>query len=34
MDLIVVNRFAQSQSLYLRKRTENPIDWWAWCEEA
>ncbi|NES86193.1 MAG: thioredoxin domain-containing protein [Moorea sp. SIO2B7] len=28
------NRLAQSQSLYLRKHAENPIDWWFWCEEA
>lgn len=28
------NRLAQSQSLYLRKHAENPIDWWPWCEEA
>ncbi|MEG4197604.1 thioredoxin domain-containing protein [Microcoleus sp. Pol12A5] len=30
----MVNRLAQSQSLYLRKHAENPIDWWPWCEEA
>lgn len=30
----MVNRLAQSQSLYLRKHAENPIDWWAWCDEA
>ena len=28
------NRLAQSQSLYLRKHAENPIDWWSWCDEA
>jgi uncharacterized protein len=28
------NRLAQSQSLYLRKHAENPIDWWSWSEEA
>jgi hypothetical protein len=28
------NRLAQSQSLYLRKHAENPIDWWYWCPEA
>jgi uncharacterized protein len=30
----MTNRLAQSQSLYLRKHAENPIDWWYWCEEA
>ncbi len=30
----MTNRLAQSQSLYLRKHAENPIDWWAWCDEA
>ncbi|MEG5140489.1 MULTISPECIES: thioredoxin domain-containing protein [unclassified Microcoleus] len=30
----MVNRLAQSQSLYLRKHSENPIDWWPWCDEA
>jgi uncharacterized protein len=30
----MTNRLAQSQSLYLRKHAENPIDWWPWCEEA
>jgi uncharacterized protein len=30
----MVNRLAQSQSLYLRKHAENPIDWWSWCDEA
>ncbi|WP_421656082.1 thioredoxin domain-containing protein [Leptothermofonsia sp. ETS-13] len=28
------NRLAQSNSLYLRKHADNPIDWWYWCEEA
>ncbi|TVQ60906.1 MAG: thioredoxin domain-containing protein [Spirulina sp. DLM2.Bin59] len=28
------NRLAQSQSLYLRKHAENPIDWWPWCDAA
>ncbi|HEY9850614.1 MAG TPA: thioredoxin domain-containing protein [Leptolyngbyaceae cyanobacterium] len=30
----MTNRLARSQSLYLRKHAENPIDWWPWCEEA
>ena len=30
----MVNRLANTQSLYLRKHAENPIDWWYWCEEA
>jgi hypothetical protein len=30
----MTNRLAQSQSLYLRKHAENPIDWWSWGEEA
>ncbi|HEY9881156.1 MAG TPA: thioredoxin domain-containing protein [Leptolyngbyaceae cyanobacterium] len=30
----MANRLAQSQSLYLRKHADNPIDWWPWCEEA
>jgi uncharacterized protein YyaL (SSP411 family) len=30
----MTNRLAQSQSLYLRKHAENPIDWWSWCDEA
>ncbi len=30
----MTNRLIQSQSLYLRKHAENPIDWWFWCEEA
>jgi uncharacterized protein len=28
------NRLAQTQSLYLRKHADNPIDWWNWGEEA
>jgi hypothetical protein len=28
------NRLAQTQSLYLRKHAENPIDWWFWSEAA
>ncbi len=24
------NRLAQTQSLYLRKHADNPIDWWSW----
>ncbi|PSB28489.1 thioredoxin domain-containing protein [Stenomitos frigidus] len=30
----MTNRLAQSNSLYLRKHAENPIDWWYWCDEA
>lgn len=30
----MTNRLAQSQSLYLRKHAQNPIDWWPWCDEA
>ncbi|HAZ46865.1 MAG TPA: thioredoxin domain-containing protein [Cyanobacteria bacterium UBA11371] len=30
----MTNRLAQSQSLYLRKHKDNPIDWWPWCDEA
>jgi len=30
----MTNRLAQSQSLYLRKHAENPINWWSWSEEA
>ena len=30
----MVNCLAHSQSLYLRKHAENPIDWWPWCDEA
>lgn len=29
-----MNRLAQTNSLYLRKHADNPIDWWFWCEEA
>lgn len=28
------NRLIESQSLYLRKHAYNPIDWWAWGEDA
>jgi uncharacterized protein YyaL (SSP411 family) len=28
------NRLADTNSLYLRKHAENPIDWWYWCDEA
>ena len=34
LSVAMTNRLAQSQSLYLRKHAENPIDWWPWCEEA
>ncbi|MBW4647586.1 MAG: thioredoxin domain-containing protein [Kastovskya adunca ATA6-11-RM4] len=30
----MTNRLAESQSLYLRKHAENPIDWWSWSDEA
>ncbi len=30
----MTNRLADTQSLYLRKHAENPIDWWYWGEEA
>jgi len=30
----MTNHLAQSQSLYLRKHAENPIDWWSWCDQA
>ncbi len=30
----MANRLAQSQSLYLRKHAENPIDWWSWSDSA
>ena len=30
----MVNHLASSQSLYLRKHAENPINWWYWCEAA
>jgi uncharacterized protein len=28
------NHLKSSQSLYLRKHAENPINWWYWCESA
>ncbi|WP_036483696.1 thioredoxin domain-containing protein [Myxosarcina sp. GI1] len=28
------NQLANTQSLYLRKHADNPIDWWYWCDEA
>jgi len=34
MPVAMTNRLAQSQSLYLRKHAENPINWWPWCNEA
>ncbi len=30
----MANRLAQSQSLYLRKHADNPVNWWPWCDEA
>lgn len=30
----MTNRLAQSQSLYLRKHAENPVDWWPWSDLA
>ena len=30
----MTNRLAETESLYLRKHAENPIDWWYWCREA
>jgi hypothetical protein len=30
----MTNRLAESQSLYLRKHAENPIDWWPWSDAA
>ncbi len=30
----MTNHLAQTQSLYLRKHAQNPIDWWPWCDEA
>ena len=30
----MTNLLAQTQSLYLRKHAENPIDWWFWCDDA
>jgi uncharacterized protein len=29
-----MNYLANSQSLYLRKHAENPINWWYWCDRA
>jgi uncharacterized protein YyaL (SSP411 family) len=29
----MVNFLAQSQSIYLQKHAENPIDWWPWWDE-
>ena len=28
------NHLESSQSLYLRKHAENPINWWYWCEQS
>lgn len=28
------NQLANTQSLYLRKHANNPINWWYWCDEA
>ncbi len=30
----MVNRLAASTSPYLRQHADNPVDWWAWCDEA
>jgi uncharacterized protein len=30
----MTNHLTDSQSLYLRKHAENPIDWWYWCDRA
>ena len=30
----MTNQLANSNSLYLRKHAENPVDWWPWCDEA
>jgi len=30
----MTNHLARTESLYLRKHAENPIDWWPWCPEA
>ena len=30
----MTNRLIHSQSLYLRKHADNPIDWWPWCDQA
>ncbi|AFY72880.1 thioredoxin domain protein [Synechococcus sp. PCC 7502] len=29
-----MNHLAETQSLYLRKHAENPINWWYWCDQA
>ncbi len=29
-----MNHLAETQSLYLKKHAENPIDWWYWCDQA
>jgi uncharacterized protein len=34
VEIAMTNRLATAQSLYLRKHAENPIDWYAWGEEA
>ncbi|HEY6984470.1 MAG TPA: DUF255 domain-containing protein, partial [Rhodanobacteraceae bacterium] len=28
------NRLARETSPYLRQHADNPVDWWAWCDEA
>lgn len=28
------NQLKNTQSLYLRKHANNPINWWYWCDEA
>ena len=28
------NRLATSTSPYLLQHTDNPVDWWPWCDEA
>ena len=30
----MTNHLESSQSLYLRKHSQNPINWWYWCESA
>ena len=30
----MANHLESTQSLYLRKHAENPIDWWHWCDTA
>jgi len=30
----MANHLQSTQSLYLRKHADNPIDWWYWCESA